>query len=89
MTSMKEQAIAHWEDNLKRVEAMDWGEWIRARGTTRRTVVFSRVGDKYPHIGGEVCPYCTRYSWSCSTPGKKRKRCPLKQEYVSGGCCIA
>lgn len=86
--SMKEQAIAHWKENLKRVKAMNWEEWRHASPTTRRTVVFSTTGDKYPHIGGEACPYCIRYKGTCRTKDGT-EQCPLKQEVVSGGCCVA
>ena len=85
---LQKQAIAHWEENLKRVKAMNWKEWKRAGCTTRRTEVFSTVSDKYPHIGGDSCPYCTRYNWSCRTKDGI-ERCPLKQEDVPGGCCVA
>lgn len=86
--SLQEQAIAHWEENLKRVKAMNWRRWNRTSGATRRAVVFSTVGNKYPHIGGKVCPYCTYYDWSCRTRAGA-ERCPLKQESVPGGCCTA
>lgn len=85
--SLKEQAIAHWKENLKRVKAMDWRKWRRAHDITRREVVFSTVGNKYPHIGGEACPYCIRYHWYCKTV--EGVQCPLKQEDIPGGCCVA
>lgn len=85
-SDMKEQAVAHWEENLKRVKAMNWREWKRAGCTTRRMVVFSTTGTKYPHIGGEACPYCKYYHWFCK---HDTELCPLKQEVVSGGCCEA
>lgn len=84
---MKEQAIAHWEDNLKRVKAISWKEWKGANSTARRTIVFSTVGDKLPHIGGNACPYCIHYHWQCRAADGDL--CPLKQEPVSGGCCVA
>ncbi|MBO5922651.1 MAG: hypothetical protein J6Q48_09745 [Bacteroidaceae bacterium] len=89
LKSFKKQAIAHWKDNLKRVKAMNWKEWKSAGCTTRRTVVFSTTGDKYPHIGGDECPYCMLYRNSCATTDIPRERCPLKQESVPGGCCVA
>lgn len=88
LKSFKEQAIAHWEENLKRVKAMDWKEWVNASHATRRTVVFSTTGDKYPHISGDVCPYCIRYHIQCRTEDGYAQ-CPLKQEPVPGGCCLA
>lgn len=88
MTDIKEQAIKHWKDNLKRVKAMNWKEWKHAAPTTRREVVFSTVGDKYPHISGEACPYCVRYHGRCRT-ADDTERCPLKQEFSLGGCCAA
>jgi len=86
--SIKDQTIAHWEDNLKRVKAMSWRSWKHAHDITRREVLFGITGKKYPHISGNSCPYCTRYHRSCRT-GDGYVQCPLKQEDVPGGCCVA
>lgn len=86
--SMKEQAIAHWEENLRRVKAMNWKEWTNASDMARREVLFLEMDDKHPHIGGDACPYCVRYHWSCKT-ADGTEQCPLKQGDIPGGCCIA
>lgn len=86
--SMKDQAIAHWEENLKRVKAMNWRRWAQARDTTRRTIVFGIEYNRYPHISGDACPYCIRYHIQCRTEDNT-EQCPLKQEHVPGGCCLA
>lgn len=84
--SLKDQAIAHWEDNLKRVKAMNWRRWTRARETTRRTAVFTTIyGNKYPHIGGDTCPYCNHYKWGCMVDDIER--CPLRQWSNTDSCC--
>lgn len=86
-SKMKKQTIAHWRDNLKRVKAMNWAEWAQLPHGSKVDFIFIGVYDKYPYIGGEACPYCTHYRRHCRTMNDVQ--CPLKQETVPGGCCVA
>lgn len=85
--SLKDQAIAHWEDNLKRVKAMNWKKWLQIPFVNKRDILLlpGRGLPQYPHIGGDTCPYCNHYKWGCMVDDIER--CPLQQWSNTDSCC--
>lgn len=90
---LKEEALAHWQENLERIRTMDWDEWIHVSYDERNLTVLRKHKAGYPFIGGRQCAFCNYFSDpGCvhETPALCSRRikgleCPLKQD--DDQCC--
>jgi len=65
---VKATAIAHWKDNLKLAEKLNWKKWSKREYSVKRRLLDSVHYNGIPQIFGDVCPYCEVY-------GKKDNGC--------------
>lgn len=78
------ESIGHWEENIRRLEALTDGQWREWRGMTiseRR----GYEGDVYPMIMSGSCPLCRLFETTRSCAG-----CPLSENAVGSNlsvCC--
>ena len=92
--TLKEQALEHWRENLKRLKAMNWSEWCGMDGRLRRHEILDAASSYAPQIGGRHCSFCQFYSENChvTTSGPSpacmtHARCPLYDITIPGRCC--
>ena len=87
IADLKRQSLEHWQENLRRLKAMDWKWWCRELRYLDRRHKLICVDDSYsPYIGGDECAFCAEFNpHHCMD-------CPLHEVAVckgkpTGGCC--
>lgn len=73
-------SVEHWEDNLRRLDEVDWEMWIRRTPRERSS---SMLMELLPvHISSDYCALCDKY-FGAPDP------CPLSPEDTpcTGDCC--
>lgn len=84
---LKEEALAHWQENLERIHTMDWDEWIHFSYDERNITVLRKYKAGYPFIGGRQCAFCNYFSDPGCMCENRKLECPLKQDDDLGQCC--